>query len=241
VDLICTSLGDSNVPPHANVTWWMERTRLGGARSCDVLVLFPPLIMTTRADHKALRELCHLLVDALHDSYCIMTQLGLLLSVAQAAGQNWETDPTAVKIIHAVYNTCFEWVTRARSDAELEELRKSICHCEGEVLHPAQESAHKLGLQLAVRDTIPVWTLVLKWILLPFDSPDLDPNLEVRGMHMLSRKTGWPRSITSMLPHGPEHTMHALLRLFQTVTAAQRRGLYSALERIMTLCHPLVV
>jgi hypothetical protein len=196
--------------------------------------------MTTRVDHKALRELCHLLVDSLQKSYCVVTQLGLVRSVATAGGQHWNTDPTAVQIMHAVYNTCFEWVTRARSDVELEELRKSICHCEGEVLHPAQESAHELGRQLAVRNTIPVWTLVLKWISLPFDSPDLAPNLEIRGMHMLSRKTGWPRSITSMLPHGPERTMHALLRLFQTVTAAQRRGLYSALERIMTLCHPLV-
>jgi hypothetical protein len=237
---MCTSLGDSNVPPHAIVTWWMERTRLGGARFCAVLVLFPPSIMTTRVDHKALRELCHLLVDSLQDLYCVMTQLGLVLSATQAAGQNWETDPMAVKIIHAVYNTCFEWVTRARSDAELEELRESACHCAGEVLHPAHESAHKLGRQLVNRNTIPVWALVLKWILPPFDSPDLDPDLEVQGMHMLSRKTGWPRSITSMLPHGPERTIQALLRLFQTVTVAQRRGLYSALERIMTLCHPLV-
>jgi hypothetical protein len=196
--------------------------------------------MTTRADHKALREQCHLLVDSLQDSYCVMTQLGLLLSVAKAAGQYWETDPTAVKIIHAVYNTCFEWVTRARSDAELEELRESACHCAGEVLHPAHESAHKLGRQLVNRNTIPVWALILTWILLPFDSPDLDSNLEVRGMHMLSRRTAWPRCITSMLPHGPERTTHALLRLFHTVTPAQRRGLYSALERIVTFCHPLL-
>jgi hypothetical protein len=63
---------------------------------------------------------------------------------------------------------------------------------------------------------------------------------DVDMMHQLSRRAGWPRSITSLLPHGPERTIRALLRLFQTVTAGQRRALYAALEWIMTLCHPLV-
>jgi hypothetical protein len=214
VDLICSGLGDSNVPPHAIVTWRMERTRLGGARSCDVLVLFPPSIMTTRVDHKALRELCHLLVESLQNSYCVMTQLGLMQSVAKAAGQRWETDPTAVKIMHAVYNTCFEWVARARSDAELEELRKPGCHCTGEALHLAHDSSHKLGRQLVTRNASLGWTMVLAWILLAFDQKPSALDLAARGVHMLSRRTGWPRSIASALPHGPERTVHALLGLF---------------------------
>jgi hypothetical protein len=171
-----------------------------------------------------------------------MTQLGLLQSVAHAAGQHWETDPAAVKIMHTMYSACFEWVARARSDDELEDLRQSSCHCAGEASHSAHERAHELGGELVNRNTTPPWALVLTWMSLPFDLSDVELNIKAkaRGMHTLSRRTSWPRSITSILPHGPEHTVHGLLRLFQTVPAGQRRGLYATLDRIMTLC-PLVV
>jgi hypothetical protein len=87
------------------------------------------------------------------------------------------------------------------------------------------------------------WTAVITWVLLPFgrEPPAVNSDVDVREMHLLSRRTAWPRSITSMLPHGPERTVHALLRLFETITTpSERRDLYSALERITKLCHPLV-
>jgi hypothetical protein len=82
--------------------------------------------------------------------------------------------------------------------------------------------------------------MVLTWTVHPFDQGSSPVGSNVDMMHQLSRRTGWPRSITSMLPHGPERTIQALLRLFRTVVPGQRRALYAALEWIMALCHPLV-
>jgi hypothetical protein len=182
-----------------------------------------------------------LLVDSLQDSSCVLTRIGLLHEVTNAAGRHWGTDPAAVKIMHAVYSKCFEWLTRSRSDSEMEELRKSACYCTDDISRPVTErGAHKLGRQAIDRSASPGWTMVLSWILLAFDQQPSALDLAAQGMHTLSRRTSWPRSIISILPHGPERTLHALLRLFQTVPAGQRREICSALERIITLCHPLV-
>jgi hypothetical protein len=196
--------------------------------------------MTSRVDHKALRELCRLLVNALQNSYCVLTQIGLFDAVNNMAGQDWGTDPAARKILEAAYSTCFEWLTRARSDAELEELQESACHCTGKLLHSAHERMHALGGLAFERHSSSAWSMVLTWTVHPFDQGSSPVGLNVDMMHQLSRRTGWPRSITSMLPHGPERTIQALLRLFRTVIPGQRRALYAALEWIMALCHPLV-
>jgi hypothetical protein len=198
--------------------------------------------MTTPMDRKALRVQCRLLVESMQNSYCVLTQTGLIRAVSAMTGHRWETDALAVKIMEALHAPCYEWLTQPRSDAELEELGKSACHCTGNILHPALERAHEQGRQMLAeeRNANPGWAMVLTWILMPFDASYVNSNLEVRGMHTLSRSARWPRSITSILPHGPERTIHTLLRLFQTVTAGQRRQLYAALLQIMSLCHPLV-
>jgi hypothetical protein len=210
------------------------------------LPLYPPSsIMTAQVDHKTLRRLCLSLVQALHNSDCIFIQIGLINDVMDEGARFWESDPVTRRIMDATYNASFKWLTRARSDDELLELRNATCQCTQTPPY-SQARHHERGRQtLATSRSLldAPWTAVITWVLLPFgrEPPAVNSDVDVRELHLLSRRTAWPRSITSMLPHGPERTVHALLRLFEKITTpSERRDLYSALERITKLCHPLV-
>jgi hypothetical protein len=160
-------------------------------------------------------------------------------------GRFWDADPAARRIMEAAYSASFEWLTRTRSDEELADLRNGRCYCTQTPPH-AQARHHERGRQTVAATTTlsnAPWLAVITWMLTSFarEPPAMNSDVDVREMRLLSRRRAWPHSITSMLPHGPERTVHALLRLFRTVTTpGERRDLYSALERITKLCHPLV-
>jgi hypothetical protein len=72
------------------------------------------------------------------------------------------------------------------------------------------------------------------------DSKD-ESNQWARHLHTLPRRRVWPRSITSILPHGPEGTVRAFVRILATdIPPASREQVYRALCRILRLCSPLV-
>jgi hypothetical protein len=200
--------------------------------------------MSARVDHRNLRMLCRLLVDSLESSECVLTQYGLVRIVIDTAEPGKET--IAVRnITEATLDAAFKWLTRARSAEELEKLCSASCHCTRTSSNMDYARAHERGRQLMEGNSVTGSVLIWGWILHPFtrQPPIVNDEEDFRQIHLLSRRITWPRSTTSMLPHGPERTIHAFCLLFRTrirPSTGDRGSLYTALEWIVKLCHPLI-
>jgi ferredoxin len=96
-----------------------------------------------------------------------------------------------------------------------------------------------LTMTLATLPFVPLLELILE----PFTVVDSEYNSSqyARRLHTLPHRRVWPRSIKSVLPHGPEGTVRALSRILATdITAKGREHVYTAFCRMLQLCSPLV-
>jgi hypothetical protein len=201
-------------------------------------------LMSAHVDHRNLRMLFRLLVDSLQSSECVFIQYGLIRIVMDTAEPGEDT-VVVRKIMEETYDAAFKWFTRARSAEELEKLCSASCHCTRRSSNVEYAHAHERGRQIMTRKPFIGSPFVWEWLLLPFarQPPLLNDEADFREIHVLSRRMEWPRSTTSMLPHGPQRTVQAFFLLFWTrmfPSTAERRPLYTALEWIVKLCHPLI-
>jgi hypothetical protein len=189
-----------------------------------------------------LRKMCKNLVSSLNNSHCVLQSLGwkgLVHGALEPAG--WEDNMPRRKIMHATYSACFKWLTLPRSDEALMDLCRSQCSCTPSQI---QSHAHQAGIRMLVAAlaTHPFVPL-LEHILEPFTLIDseYDSSQHAGRLHTLPRRRLWPRSITSVLPHGPEGTVRAFVRILATdIPHRSRQKVYVAFRTMLQLCGPLV-
>jgi hypothetical protein len=98
-------------------------------------------------------------------------------------------------------------------------------------------------MRLTAPDSPPFHTLLLL-ILSPSEKRDFvfDSAFALHKMHRLSRWQVWPPSVQTLLPHGPEGTIRALIQLFHIdMPLSHYAILYITLGRTIRLVHPLVL
>lgn len=144
-----------------------------------------------------------------------------------------------------VWNLGFEWVTYPRSDEELAQTSGGmVCTCSEESI--AVRPAHGKGEEYIAREDAklesrPVLALI---------------NLFLRGMPncahekslSLARKPGrprkrsaWPNSFVSLLPHGPKDTLRGLLAWFRTDLEWRSRTSVTFALDVLILYHPSLI
>jgi hypothetical protein len=194
-------------------------------------------------DQEMLRNVSLHLIQSLEGSECVFRSIGFLDDLISIQ-EECQTDRTCRRIVHRTFDTCFRWLTQPRSRADLEVLGASKCLCSSTSI--LQElRVHARGQDIAQeidRAAAPICTLFIL-ILRPFGIRDPSFNaMELKMLHMIPTRRVWPRSMSSMLPHGPENTIHALIQLFRLhLNSGAKSQLYSALELIFHLCHPVIV
>jgi hypothetical protein len=208
------------------------------------LSLFLPVM---QADDHAFRDLCRSLVASLSKSHCVMLRVAWMASVMNQRGPDWENNDVRRRIMHRTYSACFKWLVRPRSDSEIESLSRSQCVCKPPYMHPAIYEAGRQRLPRNAQDEaslfLPFCTTI-EWILRPFNThdEDFDTDHALHRLHLLSRRRVWPRSVASMLPHGPGDTIRSLVRLLAVPLEITFTGfIFLALDCIVKFCHSLVV
>jgi hypothetical protein len=207
------------------------------------LSLFLPVM---QANDHAFQDLCRSLVASLNKSHCVMLRVGWMASVMNRRGPDWENNVVRRRIMHRTYSACFKWLVRPRSNSEIESLSRSQCMCKPPYMHPAIHEAGRQRLRNAQDEVglfLPFCTTI-EWILRPFNVFDnvFDTDSTLHRLHLLSRRRVWPRSVTSMLPHGPGDTIRSLVRLLAVPLEIRWTAyIFKALDRIVKFCYPLVV
>jgi hypothetical protein len=193
-----------------------------------------------QADTATFRYRCKSLIASLENADCILLSLGWMAMVLKSTMLSGEDNPFSTRLMCATHSACFKWLTLPRSDGALMDLCRSQCLCTPSQM---QSHVHQAGLQMLPGFSVasPFATL-LAFILEPFNQTDeeYESSQYARRLHTLSRRCMWPRSITSVFPHGPEGTVRAFVRILATEIPPQIRGqIYVALCRTLRLCGPL--
>jgi ferredoxin len=203
------------------------------------------------SDHAILVDSSRSFIRSLALSECIFLSLGHFAQIMRTLGganlnPNSQTDSVGRRSANRAYDAGYAWLTRPRSNEQLDLVVKSRCSCPA--MHPQIQDSrtHALGREMA-RNTRPQsdpFHALLTVILSEFRRSDqmFDGNPAMPKLHLLSKRQIWPRSIHSLLPHGAEDTMRSLLQLFRIELPLDEYGLlYTALVRIIRLAHPLVL
>jgi hypothetical protein len=180
---------------------------------------------------------------------CIFLPIGYLSNLMRIlqddSTPDWHTvtDSVGRRAVHRAYDASYAWLTQPRSFDELDNVVNSSCLCEPPTL---DSQSHKMGrktMRLTAPDSPPFHTLLLL-ILSPFEKRDFvfDSAFALHKMHRLSRRQVWPRSVRTLLPHGPEGTIRALIQLFRIDMPLRHYAiLYITLGRTIRFVHPLVL
>jgi hypothetical protein len=178
---------------------------------------------------------------------CIFLPIGYLLNLMRIlqddSTPDWHTvtDSVGQRVVHRAYDASYAWLTQPRSFDELDNVVDSSCLCETPTL---DSESHKMGrktVRLTAPDSPPFHTLLLL-ILSPFEKRDFvfDSAFALHKMHRLSRRQVWPRSVRTLLPHGPKGTIRALIQLFRIdMPLSHYAILYITLGRTIRLVHPV--
>jgi hypothetical protein len=195
-----------------------------------------------QADTATFRYWCKSLIASLENADCILLSLGWMAMVLKSTMLSAEDNPFSTRLMYATYSACFKWLTLPRSDRALMDLCNFRCLCTPSQM---QLPMHEAGLDVIPKAVVArPFAALLSCILEPFakvDSEYDDFGQYAYRVHTLPRRRMWPRSVTSVLPHGPEGTVRAFLRILATdIPPASRGEVYVALCRILRLCGPLV-
>jgi hypothetical protein len=194
------------------------------------------------SDIDTIRHWCQSLIASLNNSDCMLVSLGWMGTIWRLPSIfNWKEDPVHARVTHATYSACFKWLTLPRSDEALMDLCRSRCSCTPTQM---QFHAHKAGLRM-LNMTLAAhpFDALLEYILEPLTLVDSEYNSSqyARRLHTLPRRRMWPRSLTSLLPHGPEDTVRAFVRILATdIPPRSREKVYLAFYHMLELCSPLV-
>jgi hypothetical protein len=194
------------------------------------------------AEIDTIRHWCQSLIASLNNSDCMLVSLGWMGTIWRLPTIfSWKEDPVHARVTHATYSACFKWLTLPRSDEALMDLCRSQCSCTPTQM---QFHAHKAGLRmLTVTLAAHPFDALLEHILEPLTLVDSEYSSTqyARRLHTLPRRRMWPRSITSLLPHGPEDTVRAFVRILATdIPPGSREKVYLAFYHMLELCSPLV-
>lgn len=185
--------------------------------------------------HNALRHTSAL-------SACVFDLIAWL-EVAQHISDVWTQSTAGRKTMHAIYDICFAWAIAPRAEHQIQELLLLGCRCGAE---DWLVDTHRAGLgsfQAAKLAKSP-FSHLLATMLCPciayFTEHDDHKRISCRLMHTFNPRL-WPCSAKSLLPHGGEVTLHALVRLLRPgISFVVQERVYIALHLVFACCRPIV-
>jgi hypothetical protein len=143
---------------------------------------------------------------------------------------------STIQGVEKTFNIVWEWVTRPRTEDELQALIDMKCSCS-----PDDRSTpdHIAGADiLALSSFSPGWCII---------TDCLQPGaLATRALGMsfrqLHRRQQWPRSLGNFMPHGDADTLQGVCQWLKYAHDAEaRRSVLNALCNMVNLARPLVV
>jgi hypothetical protein len=171
---------------------------------------------------------------------CIFVLI-LCLRQISSPPYRWHEYPRSRRAIYPAFYACFRWLTFARTSEDLQALTLLGCTCSQPLAGDAA-AEHKLihAEWKGNEDTIgcPFFYAIhsMLWLFGEYGLPDYDYRMRKIGC-----TPQWPRSPKAILPHGPEHTLRALINLFVLdLTPSVKQRVYTVLHFLLGFVHPLL-
>jgi hypothetical protein len=160
----------------------------------------------------------------------------------------WDDTTKSVRrgcISMEVWNLGFEWITYPRSNEELAQTSGGIvCTCSAESI--AVRPIHGKGEEYMAREDAklearPVLALI-NLFLRGMSNCAHEKSLSLaRKPRRARRRSPWPNSFRSLLPHGPKDTLHGLLAWFRTDLEWRSRTSVTFALDVLILYHPSLI
>jgi hypothetical protein len=191
-----------------------------------------------------------MLSNGLSDAYpsdCVYNLIGYYRVVLDVP-EDWRDVDSVRDVVDIVYDIGIEWATMPRKVTDFKEIAFLTCSCTEEELQE-ENGWHQYGMEIAdsSKDMSPPGLYLLQLALQgPQDlhtwtqsywSTERLPKVE--NVHKRKR---WPRSIKSLLPHGPENTIRSLIFLLRIdVQSDILIAVMFSLAVCIGICHPCIL